>query len=131
MSFTSSTSFTTRSAPLSIDIRPLPTDNQPANFSGIIADKVEFAESIDLKSVETNDIVTITYRMSQNGYLPEGWLPEGAAFEWSRGEWRRYMVADGAAATPRVEVVYYDPKDKVYKTMSAGQTPLSYHAEEP
>lgn len=126
MSFTSSTSFAVRSAPIEIEVKPLPTDNQPDGFSGIIADKVEFSESIDLGSVETNDIVTITYRMAQNGYMPDGWMPEGAAFEWSRGEWRRYLVADGVGETPKVEVVYYDPKAKVYRTVSAGQTHISY-----
>ena len=126
MSWTSSTSFRTRTAPLKVEIRPLPTDNQPAAFSGIIADSLTFAESVDLKTVETNDIVTITYKMEQNGYLPETWLPEGAAFEWVKGEWRRYLVADGAPETPEVEVVYYDPKDKQYKTVKTGRTHLSY-----
>ena len=85
-------------------------------------------ESVDLRKVETNDVVTITYRMNLDGYLPDGWMPEGAAFEWSKGEWRRYLVADGTAATPAVAVVYYDPKTKTYRTITTGSTPLTYVA---
>ena len=127
-SLTSSTSFSRRTAPIEIDIKPLPSDNQPQNFSGIIADRVSVVESVDPKTVETNDVVTITYRMNNNGYLPEGWQPEGAAFEWTKGEWRRYLVADGIAATPEVEVVYYDPSAKTYRTLKTGSTPLVYTA---
>ena len=125
-SFTSSTSFGTRTAPVEVEVRPLPTDNQPAAFSGIISDGVRFEESLDMNSVETNDIITITYRLAHNGYLPDGWMPEGAAFEWIKGEWRRYLVADGVTATPEVEVVYYDPKAKEYRTVKAGSTPIYY-----
>ncbi|MBR4476720.1 MAG: BatD family protein, partial [Kiritimatiellae bacterium] len=127
-SFTSSASFSRRTAPIEIDIKPLPSDNQPQNFSGIIADRVSVVESVDPKTVETNDVVTITYRMNHNGYLPEGWQPEGAAFEWTKGEWRRYLVADGIEATPEVEVVYYDPSAKAYRTLKTGSTPLVYTA---
>lgn len=126
MSFTSSTSFGVNSAPLAIEIKPLPSDGQPAGFSGIIADSVSLAESLDLASVETNDVITITYRMAQNGYLPEGWMPQGAAFEWTKGEWRRYVVADGVSATPEVEVVYYDPKAKAYKSIKTGGSAITY-----
>ena len=127
-SFSSSTSFSKRTAPIDIEIKPLPSDNQPENFSGIIADRITMVESVDLRKVETNDVVTITYRMNLDGYLPDGWMPEGAAFEWSKGEWRRYLVADGTAATPAVEVVYYDPKTKTYRTITTGSTPLTYVA---
>lgn len=129
ISFTSSTSFNVRSKPLEIEIKPLATDEQPWNFSGIIADAVSIDEALDASMVETNDVITITYRLKHNGYLPREWMPEGAAFEWTSGEWRRYLVADGMPRTPEVEVVYYDPKAKVYRTVKTGATPISYRAE--
>lgn len=129
MSWSSSTSFRTRSAPIKVEIMPLPTDNQPADFSGIIADAVKLEERVDLKTVETNDVITITYRLAHNGYLPDGWMPEGAAFEWDAGEWCRYFVADGAAETPGLSVVYYDPKDKLYKTATTGRTTIIYRCD--
>lgn len=124
-----SSSFGVRSKPLQIEIKPLPADGQPDDFSGLIADDVKFEESLDLQSVETNDVITVTYRLKHNGYLPKEWMPEGAAFEWVAGEWRRYVVADGRLATPAVEVVYYDPEAKAYRTAKTGETPISYRAE--
>ena len=124
-----SSSFGVRSKPLQIEIKPLPADGQPDDFSGLIADDVKFEESLDLQSVETNDVITVTYRLNHNGYLPKEWMPEGAAFEWVAGEWRRYVVADGRPATPAVEVVYYDPEAKAYRTAKTGETPISYRAE--
>ena len=124
--FTSSTSFSRRTAPLDIEIRPLTSDGQPADFSGIIADRLRLFETLDLRTVETNDVVTITYKLEHNGYLPEDWMPQGAAFGWDAGEWRRYLVADGVAQTPVVEIVYYDPVAKSYRTITTGGTPLTY-----
>ena len=124
--FESTTSFDERTAPVEIEIKPLPSDGQPENFSGIIADKLAVVESLDLREVETNDVVQITYKLNHNGYLPAEWMPEGVAFEWTVGEWRRYLVADGVAATPVVEIVYYDPKAKEYRKVTTGATPLVY-----
>lgn len=136
INFTFSNSFQTRSAPLDIEIRPLPSAGQPSGFGGIIAERLRFTESVDLKSVETNDVVTITYRMEHDGYLPDGWMPEGVAFEWSRSgrdrsgtsvaEWKRYFVATGAESTPPAEVIYYEPKTKRYLTVTLPGTRLAY-----
>ena len=89
-----------------------------------------------LLKVETNDVVTITYRMRPKGYVPADFLPRGVAFEWSRQtnregqvqeiEYRRFFVADGAASTPTLSIPYYDPRTKSYKTATVGGTPLKY-----
>jgi len=136
-SFSYSNSFQTRARPVDIEVKPLPTDGQPSDFSGIIADFLKLSEAVDLSTPETNDIVTITYRIEHNGYMPEGWMPQGAAYEWARSdrdrsgmsavEWKRYFVATGSGPTPPVEVIYYDPKTKKYATASSPGTKLSYH----
>ena len=135
-SFMFSNSFRAKSSPVEVAVKPLPSEGQPSGFGGIVAEKLRFTESVDITDVETNDIVQITYRLDYAGYLPERWMPEGAAFEWGRtrrgvdgsgsAEWRRYFVADGAAATPVTELVYYDPEAKRYRTVSAGGTKLNY-----
>ena len=86
--------------------------------------------------VETNDVVTITYKVRPRGYVPADFLPRGAAFEWSRQtdgegrvreiEYRRFFVADGAKATPVLTIPYYDPRKKAYRTAKAGGMPLKY-----
>ena len=134
MSF--SNSFRADTDPIAIDVKPLSTADQPKDFAGIISEGLRIHETCDILKVETNDVVTITYRMFPNGYVPAGFLPKDAAFEWVResdrsgrvGEitYRRYFVADGAPETPKVSVSYYDPRTKSYKRAETGGTPLKY-----
>ena len=134
MSF--SNSFQCDTMPLAITVKPLPTQNQPADFAGIISEGLRIHETCDILKVETNDVVTITYRMFPNGYVPADFLPKGSAFEWVRQtdregrvqeiEYRRYFVADGAAKTPELVIPYYDPRTKTYKSAKTGGTPLKY-----
>ena len=134
MSF--SNSFNCETPPIELDIRPLPSAGQPSDFGGVISEGLVLFELPDLLRVETNDVVTITYRMRPKGYVPVDFLPRGAAFEWTRQkdgngkvaeiEYRRYFVADGAASTPTMTISYYDPRQKAYKTVSAGGTRLVY-----
>ena len=136
--FSFSNSFHCETDPLAIGVRPLP--GQPDDFSGIVSEGLRVHEICDPLTVETNDIVTITYRLFPNGHVPADFLPKGAAFEWVRQtdregrvaeiEYRRYFVADGAAATPVLEVSYYDPRTKSYKTAKTGGTPLGYRSAE-
>ena len=135
-SFTYSNSFETRTPPLDIEVKPLPSAGQPEGFGGIIADSLVLMERVDMDSVETNDVVTITYRIEYDGYIPLEWMPEGAAYEWARtarersgravAEWRRYFVATGEATTPRLEIVYYEPKTKRYRTAVVKGTQIRY-----
>ncbi len=126
-----------KAAPLNLNILPLPTENQPADFSGIIAKKFQLAETLDLTRVETNDVVSIYYHLTTDGYVPSSWTPPAVAYEQSRSRengqiiWRRYFVADGAQATPSFEVCWYDPEKKEYHRQTFGSTPLAYHAPEP
>ena len=134
-----SNSFRCDSAPVLVDVRPLPKAGQPADFSGIISEGLVLFELPDILRVETNDVVTITYRMRPKGYVPADFLPRGAAFEWARQtdgnhrpteiEYRRYFVASGAPKTPELSISYYDPRTKEYKTATAGGTSLVYVPE--
>ena len=134
MSF--SNSFQCDTMPLAVNVKPLPTENQPADYAGIVSEGLRVHETCDLLTVGTNDVVTITYRMFPNGYVPADFLPKDAAFEWVRQtdgegkareiEYRRYFVADGAAKTPTLVIPYYDPRTKTYKSAKTGGTPLKY-----
>ena len=136
MSF--SNSFQCETTPVAINVRPLPSANQPADFAGIVSEGLRVHETCDILTVETNDVVTITYRMYPKGYVPADFLPKGAAFEWVRQtdregrvheiEYRRYFIADGSAKTPELVIPYYDPRTKSYKSAKTGGTPLKYAA---
>ncbi|MBO7684333.1 MAG: BatD family protein, partial [Kiritimatiellae bacterium] len=136
VNFTFSNSFRCDTPPVELRIRPLPSAGQPADFAGVVSEGLDVFELPDMLKVETNDVVTITYRVRPKGYVPAGFLPRGAAFEWSRQtdqggrtreiEYRRYFVADGKETTPVLEIPYYDPRKKAYRTAKAGGTPLKY-----
>ncbi|MBQ2625055.1 MAG: BatD family protein [Kiritimatiellae bacterium] len=134
MSFSFSNSFSVDAPPIDVDIKPLPSAGQPEDFSGIISEGMRLTERLDAKKVGTNDVIKITYHLECRGYLPKGWRPNGVAFEIGRGErngtvaieWMRYFVADGAAETPRLSVVYYDIKSKTYKKAETGGTHVEY-----
>ena len=137
-SLTFSNSFDCETPPLALDVKPLAADGQPTDFAGIVSEGLRLHETCDILKVETNDVVTISYRLFPKGYVPDGFLLPGAAFEWSRQtdregrvteiEYRRFFVADGAAATPKVSVPYYDPRTKSYKRAETGGTRLVYHS---
>lgn len=129
-SSTSSTSFSSRSAPLAVEIRPLPSAGQPADFSGIVAEKLTLAEAPDMTLVNSNDVIVISCVMMCDGYVPPEYAPPGVAYEWQRGrnsvEWRKYFVADGASELPRTEISYYDPKSKTYKRATSAPRKIRY-----
>lgn len=131
-SFSFSNSFSCETPELDLHVAPLDAKDQPADFTGIISEGLSFTETCDLTTVETNDVVTIRYRLKARGYVPPEFQPEGVAFEWSRDakkgliEYVRYFVADGAARTPKASICYYDPRLKKYKVVSVGDTPICY-----
>ena len=135
-SFSFSNSFDCETEPLEVDVRPLAAAGQPPDFAGIVSEGLRLHETCDVLTVETNDVVTISYRLVPNGYVPDDFLVPDAAFEWTRQkdragrvteiEYRRFFVADGAPSTPKVSVPYYDPRTKSYRRATAGGTPLTY-----
>lgn len=131
-SFSYSNSFQSETPPVLLDIKPLSTDGQPKNFSGIISEGLRVHELLDLLTVETNDVIQVTYKMYSKGYVPQEFLPEGAAFEMNRDEkeglieYRRFVVADGRAASPKLTISYFDPRSRTYRTAETGGTPIKY-----
>lgn len=128
-SYTFSQSFSTMTPPLGVEIRPLPTDGQPADFSGAVGTDFKLRMSVDRNRVETNDVVTVTCRMTYSGYVPQDAVAD--VFERRPGSlaWTRYFVADGSARVPDERVVCYDTDTRTYKTIVAKGAALSYVPE--
>jgi len=130
-SMQSSQNFSTQTPRRRISVRPLPTDDQPADYSGIIAESVELRERIDFPNPETNDVVSVFYALRlRGGYLPQGFLPEGVSYESNRfqdgAEYRRFFVADGSPKTPSVSFSYYNPAKRAYERVQTGGIRLRY-----
>ena len=136
MSF--SRSFHADAPAIALEIAPPPSAGRPDGYAGVVSEGLRIHELCDILTVETNDVVCITYRMyPTNGYVPRSYMPPGSAFELSRNEngstieYRRFFVADGAPKTPLVKVVYFDPRTQSYKTAAAGGTALKYKPPSP
>ena len=112
----------------------MPQANQPSDFSGIIAEDLRILELPDSLSVETNDVIRLSYRVLCDGFVPKGYVPKDCAYEIGREgkrvEYMRYFVADGAAQTPVVSISYFDPRKKEYRSTSAGGTKIIYRTTE-
>ncbi len=134
ISFSNSFSATTK--PIPVEVIPLDLAGQPEDFGGVVSEGLRIHEECDLMTVSTNDVITITYKLYPKGYVPASFLPEGAAYEWFRQndryghatmiEYRGYFVARGEKETPKRSISYYDPRDKKYKRVTVGGTPIKY-----
>ena len=129
-SSSSSTSFRSISRPLRVEVRPLPSAGQPADFSGIVASKITYSETPDMTLVNSNDVIVISCVLMCDGYIPPDYAPPGVAYEWQRGqtsvEWKKYFVADGAAELPKTEISYYDPRKKKYDKVRTTSRKIRY-----
>lgn len=120
-----------------LEVRPFPVEGRSPDFGGVVARRLDLFEMCDRLAVETNDVVTITYRMRvSDGFVPADYLPKDAAFEWGRRmnvngaaeeiEYKRYFVADGSQVTPTFSIPFYNPVTKAYDVTKVGGTALKY-----
>lgn len=148
--FGSTTVATTVEAnPLTIDVAPLPA-GRPDPFSGMVG-SLRVEASLDRDSVDANEAVTLTLRMSGEGNirtipLPDLGLP--ADFEvfppevservsmnaggLSGTKTFEYVViprAPGNREVPSIDVAYFDRAAGAYRTASSGVIPLLVSGE--
>ena len=129
-SFSFSQSFRVETAPVDVEIKPLPTENQPADFSGAIGDGFELTRSMSSNRVETNDVITVINTLTFNGFLPPDAVTDLVERRPGRVRWREYFVADGAAAIPERRLTYYDSVARAYKTAVAPALGITYRPAE-
>lgn len=127
-SFTFSQSVSATSAPFALEVKPLPTDNQPADFSGIVGSGFRLRQSFDRNVVETNDVVVVTCTLDYRGYAPPDAVDDVLELSASRLVWRRYVVAAGDEKLPDATLTCYDTDTKTYRTLTAAGATLRYKA---
>lgn len=133
-SFTQSFSsdFSAKSTPIWMEVKPLPSDKKPADYTGCVGSSFSVSQKAERYVVETNDVVVVTVRVNYEGYVPDGAVPG----EVERGRnyvvAKRYFVADGSPAVDSVKISYYDTKQRRFASVSSGEMPLRYtsHAED-
>ena len=128
-SYTFSQSFSAATPPLDVEIRPLPTDGQPADFSGAVGTDFKLRMSVNRNRVATNDVVTATCRLTYSGYVPPDAVRDVVERRPGSLAWTKYFVADGSARVPDESIVCYDTDSRTYKTIVAKGVALSYVPE--
>lgn len=132
-SFSFSQSFSVQSSSAAVEIRPLPTDDQPPDFAGAIGTSFRLRQEADRTSVCTNDVIVVTKILEYSGYFPLGAVEnevERSPGSVARVAWQDYFVADGSASIPAPSIVWYDTQSRTYKRASAKPISLSYAADE-
>ena len=129
-----------RTAPVTITVKPLPTANQPADFSGAVG-QFSLAVKAPAAPIHTGDLVKIQVTVSGSGNLslltpPVIQWPKGVdtaepavkeninkyVFPLSGSKTFEYSFAapdTGDYVIPVVHLPYYDPKEKKYKTATS------------
>lgn len=126
---TFSSDFRSETPPIWMEVKPLPTENQPADFSGAVGNSFKLSQKADRYMVETNDVVTVVGTLEFNGYVPPDMFPDALDRSDGRVVFRRYFVADGRPATEEVSFSYYDVDAREYRRISSRGMPLRYAAE--
>ncbi|MGN0855250.1 MAG: BatD family protein [Kiritimatiellia bacterium] len=118
--------YTAVSGPLDFEVKPLPTDNQPAEFAGAVGSGFSLRQQADRTCVATNDVVVLRRTLNYEGVMPEGkdWI--GVERRPHSVSWHEYFIADGRAAVPPAEVVYYDVTTRTYQTARSAAIGLTY-----
>ena len=113
--------------PVKVTVRPLPTDGQPADFSGIIGTGLKLRQSTDRNKVGTNDVVVVTHTLEYaTGYVPPSAVPPSAERSPKKVSWRTFFVADGTIAVPATSISCYDSEKGKYVSVSARPVALRY-----
>lgn len=137
------------SAPVTVDVKPLPAVGKPASFSGAVGNYT-MTSSISSKNVKTNDAVAVKLKISGNGNIkliknPEIVFPNDFEVYDPTVDNQTKVAQSGVSGTksieynaipryagdftiPKVEFSYFDLNSKTYKTLTTEEYKL--HVEQ-
>lgn len=129
-----------KAEPFTVEVVPLPTEGQPADFSGAVG-KFSMRASVDARDVRVGDSVKLAVEWSGQGNLQFFTPPDLAALDAFRGFRvygtteeksfeRRKVVYDLAPLStdvkeiPALALPLYDPAEKRYTSVASAPIPL-------
>lgn len=117
--------------PIPVEIKPLPTENQPEDFTGAIGTGFALTQTAERTKVATNDVVRIRCELTYNGYMPPEAVEDVIARRAGRQiAWERYFVASGSDVIPPQTLVYYDTSTRQYSRVRSKSIKLTYVPDE-
>jgi hypothetical protein len=141
--------FSVNSPPLNLEVKALPTDNQPPGYYGLVG-RYTIATQASPTEVSVGDPITLTIRIGGNPYLkPVRWpdlanvpalaehfrIPsEKASPELQQGHkvFTQTIRAksDQVTAIPAIPLVTFDPQAHTYRTLTSAPIPLTVAASQ-
>lgn len=136
-------SFNKRLNPLEVVVSPLPEEGRPESFNGSVGKSFTLTGEMNPKEVHPGDLVTITYEVAYDGYLPKGVAPkiegmgEGfTAYELKEKEgalkgrraWTQIVVPKTSSLTNSISfsLEYFDISKKAYTKCEHRLSPLKF-----
>ena len=139
---TTSSSFRKTLPPLPLNVLPLPERNRPKDFSGAVGPTFRLKQTLSATNVCPGDLVTATYTLLYDGYLPSNAWPqverlskEFKAYdlkEVSRtaksATWTQVLVPRTTAATntPLVSFYFFNSQTRRYEVTRAYPKKLAF-----
>ncbi len=131
---------TIRSNPVTFEVKPLPVQNRPSSFKGLVGD-FTMSASIDNDQIQTNDATSLNVKITGKGNLsmadpPAVNFPTNldvydprisddirtttAGVSGSRNyEYLLIPRTEGEFEIPSIELSYFSPESEKYKTLSS------------
>ena len=139
-------SFSLRLKPLALNVRPLPEEGRPKDFSGAVGRRFRLKETFTPDRVRPGDLVRVTYTLAYDGHFPPSAEPKigewGPHFKvWDLKEksrrpgevvWEQKVVPEDTSATNGAfaSVEYYDLGAKKYTVARAVRPKLAFLSAE-
>jgi hypothetical protein len=135
-----------------INIKPLPSKNKPANFSGIVG-QVNLSSNYSKTDLDINESITLAIEISGNcnldnisnlfdiqhpnftTYTTENELEE-SVFDNKYNASKKYEIifvpkSSGSFDLNEIEINYFDPKTASYKTLKVPKTTINVTGDSP
>ena len=136
------------SQPLRINVSPLPTKDQPKDFSGAVG-RFDFEMEVSPEKVKVGDPITVRMRVKGQGNLEAIDLPDLSTYLGDEAYFKVYeptikiendvkileQVVIARSSTveglPQINFSYFDPQAMAYRTISRGPFALEVHELSP
>ncbi|MDD4050666.1 MAG: BatD family protein [candidate division Zixibacteria bacterium] len=144
--FQQGTNVEVTSSPVTVDVRPLPAEGKPAEFSGGVGD-YKISAAIDKNDVEVNEAVNLSVKVTGQGNIksiPEPTLPVLDGFRVEKGasdfkisnldnqmggvksfEYVLIPRQSGRQTIGPITLNYFDPSKRAYQSLNTAPMTLS------
>jgi len=135
-----------RFQPFEIDVKPLPTQGRPADFSGAVGTGFRLVARLAPDRVHPGDLITATYDLAFRGYCPSNLVPRVTGLEGFRHydlkpqdigredvrRWTQMLVPQSTAPsnTLHVSIDWFDTEAQAYKSLTTAPAPLTFISAE-